>query len=107
MRAVCRFIRVGFEGDAVGHIRQISLGVFERLRVGDDDFGVFGDQLACNQIGRAFAGVASVGFEREAEQGNAFAGNGVEHLFEHAGDKAAFLILIHFHDLVPVFGHFS
>jgi len=57
--------------------------------------------------GGAFARVGGVGFEGGAEEGDALAGEGVEHCGDHLGGEARLLVFIHFDDLLPVGGDFG
>ena len=58
---------------------QVGAGVFQGLRVGDDDFGLFLEKPPGDEDRGALPGIARVRLEGEAPQADPLPGQGVEH----------------------------
>ncbi len=107
MGAFGGLVGVFFEHDAVKDVFQVALRVGNRLGVGDDRAGVLGEQVAHDQVCRAFASVARIRLEGKPEDRNLLVGDRVEHAFEHPAGDAMRLPFVDFHDAFPVGGDFG
>ena len=96
-------VGVCFKGD-IGEVREVFGGIGEGLWVGDDELGVFFGKEVGNRKGGGFAGVAGIGLKGKAKEGNAFAGEGVEHGVDGALNDAALLGVVHLNNFFPVVG---
>ena len=98
-------VGVCFKGD-IGEVREVFGGIGEGLWVGDDELGVFFGKEVGNRKGGGFTGVAGIGLKGKTKEGNAFAGEGVEHGVDGALNDAALLGIVHLNDFFPVVGTF-
>lgn len=96
-------VGVCFKGD-IGKVREIFGSIGEGLGVGDDELCVFFGKEIGNRKSGGFAGVAGIGLKGKAKEGNAFAGEGIEHGVNGAFNDAALLGFIHLNDFFPVVG---
>lgn len=88
-------------GEFLAHLGEGDLGVV------DDDVGLFHEEVADDVDGGGLAGVVGVFFEGEAEDGDFFAGDGVEEGLDDLAGEAGLLPVVHLDDLVPVGGDFG
>lgn len=100
-------VGIGLEDDAIGKVAKIGTGVFEGVGIGEDDLGMLLEEGTGDGEGGAFARVGGVGFEGGAEEGDALAGESVEHDGDHLGSEARLLVFVHFDDLLPIGGDFG
>ena len=107
MGAFGGLVRVLFKHDSVENIFQVSLRIGDSLRVGNDRAGVFGDQVAHDEICRTFAGIARVRLEGKSENGDFLVGNRVEHAFEHPAGDAVRLPFVDLDNAFPIGGDFG
>mmetsp|Transcript_24391 Transcript_24391/g.75200 ORF Transcript_24391/g.75200 Transcript_24391/m.75200 type:complete len:203 (-) Transcript_24391:960-1568(-) len=114
VRSRRRRVRVGRRDDEVVQPRLRLLGQVQRvlelhhhrlardLGVVDVHARLLLDQVARDERGGRLARVAGVLLEREAEDGNLLAGDGVEHGLDDVEREARLLVVVHLADPVPV-----
>ena len=107
MAPLCSFVRVFLERYIPLAVLQVSTGIGECLRIGNDYRGMFFEKCFCDTKCRRFPRITGIRLERESEHSDTFFCDGVEHGGEHVGYETAVLIIVYCHYLFPVFCRFD
>mmetsp|Transcript_22795 Transcript_22795/g.57996 ORF Transcript_22795/g.57996 Transcript_22795/m.57996 type:complete len:216 (+) Transcript_22795:616-1263(+) len=110
VRTLARHVRVGIDGDELGHANAIGQRHLHRslgdARIGDDELSPLGQQRRADSACRRVPGVGGVLLVGEAEDCEALAADGIEHGRDNRGRKSPLLPLVHLEYRIPVRGDF-